>query len=92
MKLIELEKICHLLSSRKRLEIIKLLLDGRARPVGEIASKIHLSFKSTSKHLLLLGQGDFLERRQDRYSGLYRINSDLPLRLREIIKLVRQCV
>lgn len=92
MKLIELEKICRLLAARKRLQIVKLLLDGQARSVGEIAAKIHLSFKSTSKHLLLLSQGDFLERKQDRYSGLYRINSDLPSRLQEVIKLVRQAI
>ena len=91
MKIREFEKACRLLSARKRLEILKLLLGGRSMSVGEIALAINLSFKSTSKHLLLLSQGDFLERQQDRYSGLYRLSSDLPEYLRTLIKLLAKC-
>lgn len=91
MKIKEFEKACRLLSARKRLEILKLLINGKSMSVGEIALGINLSFKSTSKHLLLLRQGDFLERKQDRYSGLYKLNSDLPDYLQILIRLVDKC-
>jgi len=56
-----LEKVYKALGARKRLEILKLLADGKELAVGDIAAAIHLSFKSTSKHLVLLRQVGFLE-------------------------------
>ncbi|MBI5466217.1 MAG: winged helix-turn-helix transcriptional regulator [Candidatus Kerfeldbacteria bacterium] len=90
MKITELEKSCRLLSARKRIEIMELLLNGRSKSVGDVAAAIHLSFKSTSKHLIMLRQGGFLERYQNRYSGLYQLNDDLPFHLKSLLKLIRQ--
>ncbi len=74
----------------KRLEALKLLSDGRERSVGEVASRIHLSFKSTSKHLVLLRQAGFLERRQQGYAGLYSLEQNLPPVLEQLLQQVRR--
>ena len=87
MRLRELEKVYKALGARKRLEILKLLADGKELAVGDIAAAIHLSFKSTSKHLVLLRQVGFLERRQ---FGLYSLEDRLPTLLQQLIKQIRQ--
>ncbi len=90
MTLRDLEKVYRSLGARKRLEILKLLSDEKERTVGDIASSIHLSFKSTSKHLVQLRQVGFLERRQSGYVGLYSLESGLGSTLRQLIAQVRQ--
>lgn len=89
MTLRELEKIYRVLGGRKRLEALKFLVGGKECTVGEVASAIHLSFKSTSKHLVLLRQAGFLERRQVGYVGLYSLEPGLPTVLRQLLKQVR---
>ena len=90
MRLRELEKVYKALGARKRLEILKLLADGKELAVGDIAAAIHLSFKSTSKHLVLLRQVGFLERRQFGFAGLYSLEDRLPTLLQQLIKQIRQ--
>ncbi len=50
----ELEKNLKALANRRRLAILKWLKVHKEAPVGEIAQEIHLSFRSTSKHLTVL--------------------------------------
>lgn len=90
MRLRELEKVYRALGARKRLEILKLLADDKERTVGDIAADIRLSFKSTSKHLILLRQAGFLERRQSGYVGLYSLDEELNSLQRQLIKQIRQ--
>jgi len=90
MRLRELEKVYRALGARKRLEILRLLSDGKERTVGDVATAIHLSFKSTSKHLVLLRQVGFLERRQFGYVGLYSLDEGLSSLLQQLLKQVRQ--
>ena len=90
MTLRELEKLHRVLGGRKRLEALKLLADGKERTVGQIAAAIHLSFKSTSKHLVLLRQVGFLERRQWGYVGLYSLDNHLPLVLEQYLRQIKQ--
>lgn len=90
MRLRELEKVYRALGARKRLEILKLLSDGQERTVSDITAAIHLSFKSTSKHLVQLRQVGFLERRQSGYVGLYKIDEGLSNLLQQLLKQVRQ--
>lgn len=90
MTLRELEKIYRALGTRKRLEILKLLSDGSEKTVGDVASSIHLSFKSTSKHLVLLRQAGFLERRQAGYVGLYSLEEGLVDARKQLVGLIRQ--
>jgi len=56
-----LEKILKPLASRRRLDILKILKQEGVLPVGDIADKIKLSFKATSKHLLELYRADLVD-------------------------------
>ena len=90
MTLRELEKIYRALGGRKRLEILKLLSSGKEYTVGDIAKSIRLSFKSTSKHLIILRQVGFLERRQAGYVGLYSLDEHLTSILKGLLEQVRK--
>ncbi len=89
MKIKELERNFRLLSGRKRLEILKYLSDNKTHSVGDIASYIQLSLKSTSKHVLLLAQGDLLERKRVGFEVLYRSSEDFPAYFKPILNIIR---
>jgi DNA-binding transcriptional ArsR family regulator len=63
----ELEKIFKIYASKRRLDIINLLIKKKTASLNEIAREIKLSIKSTSKHLRILYSVGLLERE---YKGL----------------------
>lgn len=76
----ELEKILKVLASQRRLDIIRLLKQKRKIPLTDIAEKIKLSRKSTSKHLRILYSAGYLEREfigLDVYYSLSTINNKI---------------
>lgn len=68
-----LEKTLKVLANRRRLAILKYLKEEKEASVGEIAGKIDLSFKSTSRHLALLAGVDIVEKDQRSLQMFYRI-------------------
>ncbi len=60
----ELERTLKALANRRRLAILKYLKEKKEATVGDIASEIKLSFRSTSKHLSVLSAADILEKDQ----------------------------
>lgn len=68
-------KIHKALANPRRLAIVALLKEGRELAVGEVAAAIRLSFKATSKHLLILFHADILERRQISLNMLYHLTA-----------------
>lgn len=82
------ERILKALANKRRLAIVRCLKDGRAVSVGEIAEKIGLSFKATSKHLNLLFGADILEREQKSLQMFYRIADQLEEMSAAIIKFL----
>jgi DNA-binding transcriptional ArsR family regulator len=82
----KLEKTLKALASQRRLAIIRYLKDGRMAPVGDIAGKIDLSFKATSKHLNLLFGADILEREQKGLQMFYKIAGQLDEITASILK------
>ena len=72
----ELEKILKALANKRRLAIIKYLKEGKQAPVGEIAEKIKLSFKATSKHLGILFASDIIEKEQKSLQMFYRLSDN----------------
>jgi len=60
----ELEKVLKALANKRRLAILKFIKKSNRASVGEIAGAIKLSFKATSKHLLILSNVDILEKEQ----------------------------
>jgi len=73
-----LERTFRALGNRKRLEILRLLADGKPRAVFTIAKTIKLSQKSTSKHVNMLAQLDILERERRANEMYYSIGTSLP--------------
>lgn len=71
----KLEKILKALANRRRLAILKYLKENKETPVAEIADKINLSFKATSKHLGVLSAVDIIEREQKSSQMFYRLSA-----------------
>ncbi|OGY59146.1 MAG: hypothetical protein A3B23_00500 [Candidatus Colwellbacteria bacterium RIFCSPLOWO2_01_FULL_48_10] len=84
----EYEKVLKSLANRRRLEIIKYLKEHDEASVGEIAGKIKLSFKSTSRHLAVLLSADVIERNQRSVSAYYSLTSKQTLMAKNVISLL----
>ncbi|KKT40472.1 MAG: ArsR family transcriptional regulator [Candidatus Giovannonibacteria bacterium GW2011_GWA2_44_13b] len=71
-----LEKLLKALANKRRLEILKSLKKepGDELSVGEIAEKIKLSFKATSRHLRILFEADILDKEQRNIQVFYHID------------------
>jgi len=67
----ELEKILKALANKRRILILKFIKKSGRASVGEIADAIALSFKATSKHLMILSNADILEKEQISLTMLY---------------------
>jgi len=86
--MMELEKILKALANRRRLAIIKYLKRMREATVSDIAHEIRLSFRSTSKHLLVLRAADIVDCEQRSLMVFYRLAPNQPVAARAIISLV----
>ena len=73
----ELERILKALANKRRLAIIKYLKQEKEATVGDIAEKIKLSFKATSKHLGILAVVDIVEKEQRSLQVWYRLSPQL---------------
>ena len=69
-----LEKILKTLANKRRLAIICYLKRRPEAKVGDIANAIHLSFTSTSKHLIQLFNAGILDRDQKNLEMWYRLS------------------
>ena len=67
----ELEKVLKALANKRRLAILKFIKKSSRASVGQIAGAIKLSFKATSKHLMILSNADILEKEQERLMMFY---------------------
>ena len=81
----EQEKILKALANKRRLQIIKYLKNKKEATVGEIADHLKLSFKSSSKHLLMLMHTNIVEKEQRSLSAFYSLSSHYPPIIRSII-------
>jgi DNA-binding transcriptional ArsR family regulator len=88
MKERELEKVLKAFANKRRIAIISILKNQKEASVSDIAEKIKLSFKSTSKHLGILSSIDIVEKEQRSSQVFYKIAIDLPESVRKIISLV----
>ena len=79
--------IFKILGNINRLKIIKLLSEKREMCVVDIAKKLEISQKSTSKHLILLSRMDILEYKGQAGHVYYSMNGDMPTDLKNIINL-----
>ncbi|MBI2639541.1 MAG: helix-turn-helix transcriptional regulator [Candidatus Sungbacteria bacterium] len=85
---LKIERVLKSLANRRRLAILKYLAKTRFATVNDIAEEIHLSHKSTSKHLKILTAVDILEHEQSNKYVFYRVADDLPTLVHPIIKML----
>ena len=74
-KVREVERVLKALANLRRLEIVRYLSQAKEATVGEIAEKIDLSFKATSKHLQVLYAVDVVAKKQKDLEMMYRLAS-----------------
>lgn len=84
----KMEKNLKALANRRRLAILKYLKENKEAPVAEIANKIKLSFKATSKHLGVLSAIDIIEREQRSLQMFYRLSGNQESAVKHIISLL----
>lgn len=83
-----LERTLKAMANKRRLAIIKYLKERESAPVGDIADKIDLSFKSTSKHLSVLNVVDIVEKEQKSSQVFYRLSENQKPSAKRIISLL----
>jgi DNA-binding transcriptional ArsR family regulator len=84
----ELERILKSVANKRRLAILKFLKRVKEASVQDIADEIHLSLKSTSKHLGILIAADVLEKEQRRLYVFYRLATEPPTVVKNILAFV----
>lgn len=82
------ERILKALANRRRLAIVRYLREKHEASVGEIAQAIRLSFRATSKHLIILRSADIVEKEQISLQMLYRLSEDKPKLANQVIAMV----
>ena len=88
MKEKELEKIFKALANKRRISILKYLKWKGSASVGDIANNLRLSFKATSKHLMILSHVDIVEKKQVSLTmicSLSKINHPIVKKLLEFL-------
>ena len=66
------------LANINRLKIIRLLSDGQPRTVSDITREIGISFKATSRHLILLDRLNVLEGQGREGHVFYGMDESIP--------------
>lgn len=84
----KMEKILKALANQRRLAILKYLKENKEAPVAEIANKIKLSFKATSKHLGVLSVIDIIEKEQRSLQMFYRLSGNQGSAVKHIVSLL----
>lgn len=84
----KLERIIKAMANYRRLAILTYLKKEKEATVGNIAAAIHLSFRSTSKHLGVLAAADIVEKEQRRLEAFYWIAPVLKPAASRIISLL----
>ena len=70
----ELEKFFKAFANRRRIMILKFIKKSGTATVGDVAEAIKLSFKATSKHLIILSNVNILEKEQISLTMIYSLS------------------
>ena len=65
-----------MLSSRTRVEILKILTANEGLTVDELSSRLHVTSTTVSRHLQLLRMQDLVTFRQDAQSRYYEVKAE----------------
>ena len=77
----KLVKILKAMGNERRLDILRRIVKGKKVSVGYLSEKMDLSFKSVSKHLMVLLNADLVEAEQVRFQRIYSISNNFPKNL-----------
>ena len=77
----ELVKIFKAMGNERRFLILKHLTSKKELTVSQIAELIQLSFKSVSRHLLVLSNANLVQARQVNLNRLYSLNMNIAKRI-----------
>jgi ArsR family transcriptional regulator len=86
--LIGAEHVLKAVANIKRLQILQHLKRRKELTVEDISSAIHLSYRSTSKHLLLLQRARIINRIQKNRFAYYSISPENPIFISALIKQI----
>lgn len=76
------------LGNLNRLKILEYLTNEQLpKTVGEIAKEIHVTFKGTSRHLIILHSMGFLDNEGKAGHVYYYVNKNLPPDLKKALHL-----
>ncbi|MGB3480228.1 MAG: winged helix-turn-helix domain-containing protein [bacterium] len=56
-----LSKLLKVAANENRIKMLRILLDGKAMEIGDIANRVNLPYKTTARNLKILEKHDFLE-------------------------------
>jgi len=84
----ELEPVFRALANKRRITMVQNIRKNKEICVSDIAEEIHLSFRSTSRHLAVLQKAGILEKEQRGVQMFYRISSHLSDTDRKILALL----
>lgn len=83
--LIKFEKQLKAVANKRRLAILGFLKEKDSMCVGDIASRLGLSFRSTSRHLGILYARNLIDKEQNSLTVYYILAPSLPVGIKEII-------
>ncbi len=76
------------LGNINRLKIIGMLFGGAKLNVGDIAQKLHISFKATSNHLAMLKNLDIIEAQSTAKHVFYFLSKEMPADFKKILNCI----
>ena len=81
----ELERLLKAVANHRRLSILKYLQRAKKPNVGDIADHLKLSFRSTSRHLVILKSVGLIDKEQIGVEMHYSMESDIPSVIKHIL-------
>lgn len=82
------ERVLKALANKRRLTILKYLQKAGTANVGAIAEEIKLSFKATSRHLVVLYAAELVEREQISLNMNYQLARPLHPITSKVLSIV----
>ncbi|MEO0137819.1 MAG: winged helix-turn-helix domain-containing protein [candidate division WOR-3 bacterium] len=84
-------KVLKAVANEKRLRILKIMLDGKAREIGEISELVNLPYKTTARNLKILERAHFLKSTFNHGNSYYSLKTDRNLKYNTaILKLIAE--
>jgi len=84
----ELERIFKAFANKRRIAIVSFLKQKGKASVGDIAKAIKLSFRATSKHLVILSTLDVVDKEQVSLTVFYSLSKDQNSTISKILSIL----